>query len=110
MDSPPLAKKQKLVKATQEEDESLSDKHEVHASPGGTETARHLLEIEEKLCATLGLLIFPPSVTHIYDPLSYASVTHSLYVTRYAPGHKKILFLGMNPGPFGMAQNGVMNS
>lgn len=109
MDAPPPAKKQKFSLVTQEEDESSSLKREVCALPGDTETARKLLEVEEKLCASLSSLILPPSVTHVYNPLSYASVTHSLYITRCALGPKKILFLGMNPGPFGMAQNGVIH-
>ncbi len=49
----------------------------------------------------------PPPVTHIYDPLTYAWEMHDLYATRYGTGKKKVLFLGMNPGPFGMAQTGV---
>jgi single-strand selective monofunctional uracil DNA glycosylase len=49
----------------------------------------------------------PSPVTHIYDPLTYAWDMHNLYATRYGAGIKKVLFLGMNPGPFGMAQTGV---
>ncbi|MFZ4767236.1 MAG: uracil-DNA glycosylase family protein, partial [Roseimicrobium sp.] len=32
---------------------------------------------------------------------------HEAYLTRYGAGRKKVIFLGMNPGPFGMAQTGV---
>lgn len=107
MASPPPAKKLKLVGAAEEKEESPWVDYVSHPSREGTETSRLLLEMEEKLCASLKLLTFPPTVTHVYDPLSYASVTHAIYITRYAQGHKKILFVGMNPGPFGMAQNGV---
>jgi single-strand selective monofunctional uracil DNA glycosylase len=30
-----------------------------------------------------------------------------MYLRRYGNGPKRVLFLGMNPGPFGMAQTGV---
>lgn len=66
-----------------------------------------LLAIEERLCAQLLEIKFPSPVTHVYNPLSYASQTHQNFVRRFGNGKKKILFVGMNPGPFGMAQNGV---
>lgn len=43
----------------------------------------------------------------MYDPLDYAAAGHRAYVRRFATGRKKVVFLGMNPGPFGMAQTGV---
>jgi single-strand selective monofunctional uracil DNA glycosylase len=46
-------------------------------------------------------------VTHIYNPLDYAWNLHRAYISRYGTKRKKIIFLGMNPGPFGMAQTGV---
>jgi single-strand selective monofunctional uracil DNA glycosylase len=50
---------------------------------------------------------FPAPVTHVYNPLRYAWAGHEQYVRKFAAGPKRILFLGMNPGPFGMAQTGV---
>ncbi|CAK8671251.1 unnamed protein product [Clavelina lepadiformis] len=64
------------------------------------------LWIEAKLCAQLKCLKFCERVTSIYNPLEYASDPHAHYVSKYC-GTKTVLFLGMNPGPFGMAQNGV---
>jgi single-strand selective monofunctional uracil DNA glycosylase len=52
-------------------------------------------------------LSFLPPVTHVYNPLRYAWRAHEEYVRRYGSSHKRVLFLGMNPGPFGMAQTGV---
>lgn len=52
-------------------------------------------------------LSFAPPVTHAYNPLRYAWRAHELYLQRYGKGPKRVLFLGMNPGPFGMAQTGV---
>ena len=47
------------------------------------------------------------SASHIYDPSLYAKQPHDRYLTRYARGRKRVLLLGMNPGPWGMAQTGV---
>jgi len=46
-------------------------------------------------------------VTHVYNPLDYASAAHEAYVERWGRGRKEVVLLGMNPGPFGMAQTGV---
>ncbi len=43
----------------------------------------------------------------IYNPLDYAWETHSLYLSRYVREGANVMFLGMNPGPFGMMQTGV---
>ena len=52
-------------------------------------------------------LNFSEPVTHVYNPLEYAWSAHEQYITRAANNKKKVVFLGMNPGPFGMAQTGV---
>jgi len=52
-------------------------------------------------------LKFSAPVTHVYNPLSYAWAVHEQYLKKFAATPKRILFLGMNPGPFGMAQTGV---
>jgi single-strand selective monofunctional uracil DNA glycosylase len=43
----------------------------------------------------------------VYNPLAYARAPHEAYLRRYGAGTREILLLGMNPGPFGMAQTGV---
>ncbi|XP_049982686.1 single-strand selective monofunctional uracil DNA glycosylase isoform X2 [Alexandromys fortis] len=65
------------------------------------------LEEELQLNAELHQLQFPEPVGVIYNPVDYAWEPHRNYVTRYCQGPKEVLFLGMNPGPFGMAQTGV---
>jgi single-strand selective monofunctional uracil DNA glycosylase len=52
-------------------------------------------------------LTFGPPVTHVYNPLRYAAAPHREYLRRYAATKKRIVLLGMNPGPYGMAQTGV---
>lgn len=64
------------------------------------------LWIEAKLCAKLKCIHFSEKVAYVYNPLEYASDPHAHYVSKYS-GTKTVLFLGMNPGPYGMAQNGV---
>ncbi len=44
---------------------------------------------------------------YIYNPLDYARAPHEKYLKEYGRGSKEVLLLGMNPGPFGMAQTGV---
>jgi single-strand selective monofunctional uracil DNA glycosylase len=52
-------------------------------------------------------LRFAAPVAHVYHPLVYAWRAHEIYLRRYGDSRKRVLFLGMNPGPFGMAQTGV---
>ncbi len=61
-----------------------------------------------KVCATaLDALTFALPVTHVYNPLVYAWEVHAAYLRLAGSGKKRVVFLGMNPGPFGMAQTGV---
>ena len=66
-----------------------------------------LIAAARQLSARLATLRFAPPVSHVYDPLTYAWAAHELYLRRYAAGRRRVVFLGMNPGPFGMVQCGV---
>ena len=66
-----------------------------------------LVAAARKLRENVDQLTFAPPVTHVYNPLRYAWRAHELYLRRYGNSPKRVLFLGMNPGPFGMAQTGV---
>lgn len=66
-----------------------------------------LIQAAQELRDALIGLSFAFPVTHTYQPLDYAWQTHCDYLQRYGTGKKRVLFLGMNPGPFGMAQTGV---
>jgi single-strand selective monofunctional uracil DNA glycosylase len=61
----------------------------------------------DDLVAALRPLRFSPPVTHVYDPLEYARAPWDRYVERWGKPPREVLLLGMNPGPFGMAQTGV---
>ena len=52
-------------------------------------------------------LSFAAPVAFVYNPMDYARAAHRIYVDRFAASRKKAIFLGMNPGPFGMAQTGI---
>jgi single-strand selective monofunctional uracil DNA glycosylase len=70
-------------------------------------TAEVLLDAARTLSRALSRLQFPPPIAHVYDPLQYAFAPYQAYVTRYGAGTKRVVLLGMNPGPFGMMQTGV---
>lgn len=63
--------------------------------------------ISRRLARAVDSLAFAAPVTHVYDPLVYARAPHELYLERHARPGIEALLLGMNPGPFGMAQTGV---
>jgi single-strand selective monofunctional uracil DNA glycosylase len=55
-------------------------------------------------CGTIG---FGGNVETVYNPLEYAWAPYEDYLRRFSASPKKTIFLGMNPGPWGMAQTGV---
>jgi len=63
--------------------------------------------ITDELVSQLDKLTFGPPVSHVYNPLQYARSGWDAYVGRYGNGTKKTVLIGMNPGPWGMAQTGV---
>ncbi|MFP5502170.1 MAG: uracil-DNA glycosylase family protein [Candidatus Sericytochromatia bacterium] len=69
--------------------------------------ATDLRTATDRLLDELASLSFGPPVTHVYNPLVYARALHDQYLARFAAGPKRVVFLGMNPGPWGMAQTGV---
>jgi single-strand selective monofunctional uracil DNA glycosylase len=66
-----------------------------------------LVVAARRLGAEASRLRFALPVAHVYNPLSYASEPHEAYLRAFGAGPKRVIFLGMNPGPFGMAQTGV---
>jgi len=52
-------------------------------------------------------MTFSLPVAYVYNPLEYAKKPHEKYLTMYGTRPREVLLLGMNPGPFGMAQTGV---
>jgi single-strand selective monofunctional uracil DNA glycosylase len=65
------------------------------------------VRIASALTRAVDRLEFDEPVTHVYNPLSYAKKSHTVYLRRFAQPGPEALLLGMNPGPWGMAQTGV---
>jgi single-strand selective monofunctional uracil DNA glycosylase len=72
-----------------------------------SQVAARVEQAARKLQRDVAALRFAPPVTYVYNPLDYAAAAHRCYLRTYASTKKRVLFLGMNPGPFGMAQTGV---
>jgi len=70
-------------------------------------TSESLISAAQRLSASVRKLKFAPPVTHVYNPLDYAWRAHEIYLRLYGNSTKRVIFLGMNPGPFGMAQTGI---
>ena len=66
-----------------------------------------LIDVSRRLSSRVSALTFAPPVTHVYNPLEYARRPHEAYLKKYGAGRRRVLLVGMNPGPFGMAQTGV---
>ena len=64
-------------------------------------------EASRRLCRAMEGLSFGPPVARVYNPLRYARKAHEAYLARYGQPPRRVIFLGMNPGPWGMAQTGV---
>ncbi len=62
--------------------------------------APRMIEAADALRDAVDALQFPA-------PIAYAWLPHRAYLQRYAHSPRRTLFLGMNPGPWGMAQTGV---
>lgn len=66
-----------------------------------------LKQIYRDLSFAVDKLTFEPPTSHVYNPLNYASHPAESYLDMAGRRPKEALFLGMNPGPWGMAQTGV---
>ena len=70
-------------------------------------TRHPLIRAAATLSAQVTGFTFQDPVHTVYNPLVYAWSSHEKYLHRFGSGKKKVIFLGMNPGPWGMAQTGV---
>ncbi|MDP0501100.1 MAG: single-stranded DNA-binding protein [Verrucomicrobiota bacterium JB022] len=66
-----------------------------------------VLQAARDLRQTVDSLHFAAPVAWVYNPLSYAWAGYEAYVRKFVTGTRRTVFLGMNPGPFGMTQTGV---
>ena len=66
-----------------------------------------LIAASRRLAERLEGLSFRPPVAYVYNPTIYARDIYERYVRRYGGSPKRAVFVGMNPGPWGMVQTGV---
>ena len=72
-----------------------------------SDTPGALIAAARKLSQAVDGLNFSSPVTHTYNPLDYAWAPYEHYLRRFGKNRKRVVFLGMNPGPFGMVQCGI---
>lgn len=71
------------------------------------EISQIVIDAARDLNRALKPLAFAEPVSHVYLPTEYAWARHRDYLQRFAAEKKKVLLMGMNPGPWGMAQTGI---
>ncbi|MBW1884978.1 MAG: single-stranded DNA-binding protein [Deltaproteobacteria bacterium] len=69
--------------------------------------ADRLIYAARRLTDRVESIRFTAPISHVYNPLRHAGRGHRRYLRRFGEGRKRILLLGMNPGPYGMTQTGV---
>ena len=69
--------------------------------------SQSLISASQKLSKQVSEMKFSEPTAYVYNPLDYAWAIHQAYLELAGKSKKKVVFLGMNPGPFGMAQTGV---
>jgi single-strand selective monofunctional uracil DNA glycosylase len=78
-----------------------------HDAGMGDERAERLVGAARRLARRAGALELGGFVEYVYNPIAYASRPHEAYLRRWGAGRREVVFQGMNPGPWGMAQTGV---
>jgi len=84
-----------------------SDVTRAVARPGAGSDDPPLVAVADTLARRLARLRFGAPVAHVYHPLLYARAPWREYLRRYGARPREVVLVGMNPGPFGMAQTGV---
>jgi single-strand selective monofunctional uracil DNA glycosylase len=69
--------------------------------------AAKLIAAARELSRAVDKLDFKQPVVAVYNPLDYAWLAYEIYLRRFANAPNDVVLVGMNPGPFGMAQTGV---
>ncbi|GBP79985.1 Single-strand selective monofunctional uracil DNA glycosylase [Eumeta japonica] len=72
-----------------------------------TDIASEFIRIANRMNSQLGDINFIKKIDYVYNPTRYASLSYEQYVQKFCNTTKKVMFLGMNPGPWGMSQTGV---
>lgn len=80
---------------------------QTHIESETKDLAEHYFRLENDLLSKLNELNYGPKIAYTYSPLQYASELHKVFLAKFLTTNKKVLFLGINPGPWGMCQTGV---
>jgi len=76
-----------------------------------TDIGKALARESRRLAKAVDALSFGEPVTHVYNPLVHARKPHERFLdladSAFVEGTRDAIWLGMNPGPWGMAQTGV---
>ena len=72
-----------------------------------SKTSKAMCDAAQELCKDLRKIRFSKPVFCIYNPFEYAWNSYQTYLERFATEKKRVFYLGMNPGPWGMAQTGI---
>ena len=64
-------------------------------------------KLSDKCDSLIKSILRQTTLAHVTNPLDYAWEYHLSYLSQYSGLGAKTLLLGMNPGPYGMAQCGV---
>lgn len=80
---------------------------QVKAKPPPPSIRQQLIQAAKRLAVEADAISISPPVSHVYNPLRYAWQPHQAYLEQANDQQIRILFLGMNPGPWGMTQTGV---
>ncbi|XP_066949038.1 single-strand selective monofunctional uracil DNA glycosylase [Macrobrachium rosenbergii] len=99
--------RKKLKISDRNEDQNVNASQDNSGSSDLDALAKSLLEIEDKQCDALLQLDYGQNICYVYNPLDYAREIHKDFLAKFCKGPKKVLLLGMNPGPWGMGQTGV---
>lgn len=65
------------------------------------------VDTTRKLNDRMRTITIDEKVEWFYNPLDYAFPVHEAYLDKFGNDTKTGFFLGMNPGPWGMAQTGI---
>lgn len=79
----------------------------IYNMPEKNDIPTRLLQNAILLNEKLGTLSFTSPVQFVYNPVKYAFDMYAAFLRKYCNSEKKILLLGMNPGPWGMVQTGI---
>src|SRR5690625_2412586 len=69
-------------------------------------SADQLVQLSQQLRDEVNQLSWQ-TPSHVYNPLNYAWGNHLAYIQRFGVTTGRVLMVGMNPGPWGMAQTGI---